>query len=428
MPQHFQQADIRMEGMLTYYMSKVFPFFWGVSKLKIDEALLTTGLFRPLELEAIMPDGLVISAPSPSLEIDLLPFQEQLQTAPGFIYLCIPYLRENAADLSGDLPRYRSHLNTHIVDINTGDQPIDIPRLTPNMCLNCAQEPPAHYISMPIAQISYDTKSFFLTDYIPPNVQVAALSPLWTLCNQVAVELRQKLSYLQKKVQTGGGQVRMEIFFEKLEAIRLKLISGLLPLEAVLSVGSAAPFDLYKTLCAIAGNISGVKYGEIPPRFDGYNHLNMSQCFLQVIEYIRRVLKEIEESYTVTPFVLTDRIFTLQLQSSWVKDRFILGAQIQPGADENAFLDWIHNCVIVTDKYVTLAKDNRVLGAARTLVSEVPALYLVPTQGVQLISVDVDARYIDSTGVLCIFNISDDDFTRPAEIVLYNASHISEAR
>jgi len=205
MPQHFQQADIRMESLLTYYASKMSPFFWGLCQIKIDPALLTAGTFRLLELEAIMPDGLLISEMASTLQLDLLPFREQLQETPHFIYLCVPYLRENAADLSGDLPRYASHMNTRIVDINTGDQPIDIPRLMPNLSLQLGQEPPPHYTAMPIAQVSYDTKSFFVTDYVAPTVQAAVLSDLWQLCNQVALELRRKLSYLQQKVQSGGG-------------------------------------------------------------------------------------------------------------------------------------------------------------------------------------------------------------------------------
>jgi len=219
--------------------------------------------------------------------------------------------------------------------------------------------------------------------------------------------------------------VTIEPFFEKLEEIRLKLLAGLVPFEALLSADKAAPFELYKALCGIAGHISGVRYGDIPPRFEGYDHLDLRACFSQVSDYITRVLQEIEESYTVIPFTLSDRIFTLQLQSAWVSDTLILGAQIQSGVDESTLLDWIHNCVIVTDKYITLAKDNRVLGATREIISGVPSLHLVPTAGVQLIQVKVDKRYIDPTGVLCLFNISDDDSTRPAEIVLYNGSGTS---
>ncbi len=425
MPQHFQQMDIRLEKVMTYYVSHIFSFFWGIVKLKIDEALLTSGVFRPIELEAIMPDGLVISSlpeTNPPLQMDLLPLQNKLQIAPYFIYLCIPQWREGDMDVGGDMPRYLSSLNTNVVDINTGQQGIDIPRLAPNLSFQVCQEPPAHFVSIPLAQVTYDAKSFSLTNYLPPQVQVNPLSGIGAICNQLSERLRQKLSYLQQKVQAVEERVTKDPFFEEIEEVRLKLIAGLLPFEAVLSLNNAHPFQLYRELCGLAGQISGVKYGEIPPRFAAYNHLDLGKTFAQVINYIEKVLDEIEESYTVIPFALNDRVFTLQLQSAWVGDRIVLGARAQPTMTTEDLLNWIKNCVIVTDKYISLAKDNRVLGAGRKIVSEVGSMNLVATKGVQLFIVEVDPRYIDPKGILCLFNVSDDDLTRPLEVILYNST------
>jgi type VI secretion system protein ImpJ len=424
MPQHFQQTDMRIEKMMTYYMSHIFSFFWGVVQLKIDEALLTAGMFRPLELEAIMPDGLVISSLPETklpLQVDLTPFQDKLQIAPYFVYLCVPQEREGM-DLSEDVPRYLSSLKANVVDMNTGEQAIDIPRLVPNLCLQVNQEPPPHYVCLPLAQVTCDAKSYSLTNYLPPQVRTDLSSGLGEICNQLGERLRQKLGYLQQKVQAVEERVTKDPFFEEIEDVRLKLIAGLLPFEAVLSLGNAHPFNIYRELCGLAGQISGVKYGEIPPRFEAYNHLDIGQSFKQVIEYIEKVLGEIEESYTVIPFILSDRVFTLQLQSDWVGDRLVLGARAQPGITTEELIGWINNCVIVTDKYITLAKDNRVLGADRKIVSEVVSMNLVATKGIQLFIVDVDLRYIDPKGILCLFNISDDNLTRPLEVVLYNSN------
>jgi type VI secretion system protein ImpJ len=427
MPQHFQQMDVRMENMLTYSMAHASPFFWGVVKLTIDEALLTLGTFRSLELEAIMPDGLLITGlpdTQPPLEIDLLPFQRKIEATPHFVYLCVPQQRktEQEEEGTGALARYKSSSTSHIVDINTGEQPIDIPCLVPNLSLHVGTEPPAHYVALPIAQVSYNTKSFDLTNYVPPLVQVDLLSPLGKMCEKLAHHLRQKLGYLQEKVQSVSERVKKESFFEELEDIRLKLIAGLLPFEAVLFMGKATPFQLYLRLCSLAGSISGVKYGEVPPPFDPYNHLNLMKNYSQLIRYIEKVLDEIEESYTVIPFVLNDRVFTLQLQSSWVGDRLILGARAQPGMTTEDIIQWIKQSVIVTDKYITIAKDDRVLGASRQIVSEVPSMNLVPTKGMKLFIVDVDPRYINPRGILCLFNFSDDDSTRPLEVVLYRSN------
>ncbi len=431
MPQHFQQADIRMENMMTYYLSHTFSFFWGVVSLKVDESLLTSGIFRPIQLEAIMPDGLLVTSlpqTDTPLEVNLLPFRDKIQAAPYFIYVCVPHRRGDWTDVSGDLPRYYSVLNPDVVDINTGEQAIDIPRLLPNLSLQVGKEPPAHYISLPLAKVTCDSKSFSLAEYIPPQVQVEMTSDLGQVCTQLARQLRGKLSYLQQKVQSVGDRATKNSFFEEMERVRLKLIVGLLPFETLLSTGIAHPFDLYQSLCSLAAQMCGIKYGEIPPRFEGYNHSDVRKSFFQVIDYVGRLLDEIEESYSVIPFALNDRIFTLQLQSSWVGDRFVLGASAQPGMTQETLLGWINNCVIVTDKSVTLAKDNRVLGAERMLVSEVPAMNLVATMGVQLFVVEADPRYIDPKGVLCLFNVSDDESTRPAEIVLYHANPQNEMR
>ncbi|MBI2708041.1 MAG: type VI secretion system baseplate subunit TssK [Proteobacteria bacterium] len=425
MPQHFQQADIRTESMMTYYMSHTFSFFWGVVQLKVNESLLTSGIFRPIELEVIMPDGLLVTSlpqTDPPLQVNLLPFREKMETTPHFIYLCVPYRRGDWTDVSGDLPRYHSIVNANVPDINTGEQAIDIPRLIPNLSLQVGLEPPAHYVSLPLAQVTCNEKSFSLAAYIPPQIQVDLLSDLGQACDQLVQQLRGKLAYLQQKVQSVGDRVTKDPFFEEMEQVRLKLVIGLLPFEAILSTGKAHPFDIYQALCTLAAQISGVKYGEIPPRFKGYDHVDLKQSFSQLINYIGKVLDEIEESYSVIPFTLNERVFTLQLQSAWVGDRFVLGARVQPGMTEEALLNWVNNCVIVTDKNITLAKDNRVLGAQRKIVAEVSEMNLVPTKGVQLFVVEADARYIDPKGILCLFNVSDDDFNRPAEVVLYNSN------
>lgn len=426
MPQHFQQADIRFENVMKYYMMQAFPFYWGVVNLKVDEALLTAGTFRPLELEVIMPDGLLVTnvpETTPPLQVDLIPFKEELETTPLYVYLCVPELHETDSIASGEtLSRYHSVLSSHVLDLNTGEQPVDIPRLTPNLSLQLGVEPPPHYVTLPIAEVTYDSRSFALTSYSPPQPQVTLYSPLGTLCNQLAQRLREKLGYLQQKVQSVQQLVSKDPFFEQIEGIRLKFISGLLPFEALLSSGKSSPFNIYTALCGLAAQISGVKYGEIPPRFDGYDHLNINNSYTQVINYINTVLNEVQESYTAIPFTLDDRIFTLQLQTNWITDRLILGARVQPGMTTEDITHWIKNCVIVTEKYISLAKDNRVLGANRILVDEVPSMNLVPTKGMQLFSVDVDPKYIDPKGVLCIFNVSDNELSRPLEVLLYNSN------
>ncbi len=425
MPQHFQQADLRMEKIVNYLISNSFSYYWGVINLEIDEAVLTNGIFRPTELEVIMPDGLIVSGIPDSdtpLQIDLNSYKKDLQTKPLFVYLCVPYGLSDPEDEDKDLKRYNSITSSNVEDINTESQAIDIPRLVPNLSLQVGETPPAHFVTLPIAQVTLDAKSYSLTNYIPPEVKIKSDAGIGQICRELSDHLREKLGYLQQKVQAVQDQATQDSYSAEVEQVRLKLIAGLLPFEAVISTKNSHPFDVYRSLCGLAGQISGIKYGEIPPRFDAYNHLDLANTFKQVISYISIVLEEIQESYRVTQFNLQDRTFTLQLQSEWVGDRIVLGAKLQPGMTNDDLINWINTCVIVTDQFINRAKDDRVLGANRTLVSEVPSMSLIATKGMQLFVVDVDPTYIDRTGILNLFNISDNVQTRPEEIVMYRSN------
>ena len=55
MPQHFQQSDILQRNILSYHLSVLDPYRWGIIDLQIDESLLISGVFRVFKLEAILP-------------------------------------------------------------------------------------------------------------------------------------------------------------------------------------------------------------------------------------------------------------------------------------------------------------------------------------------------------------------------------------
>src|SRR4026208_2534070 len=59
-PQHFQQLTSRHDALVQYGTSLIAPFCWGVRRFKYDNVGLPGGKLRVLELEAVMPDGLVV--------------------------------------------------------------------------------------------------------------------------------------------------------------------------------------------------------------------------------------------------------------------------------------------------------------------------------------------------------------------------------
>src|SRR5215813_8786659 len=84
-PQHFQQSSLRFESLLAYATSTIAPYCWGVHHFRIDPTALVAGTVRILELEAVMPDCLVVSHNHQSdqpLELDLTSHTDQIRAAP----------------------------------------------------------------------------------------------------------------------------------------------------------------------------------------------------------------------------------------------------------------------------------------------------------------------------------------------------------
>ncbi|MFT7117168.1 MAG: type VI secretion system protein ImpJ, partial [Rhodoferax sp.] len=60
-PQHFQQTSARLDSLVARQTLLAAPFAWGIRSLKMDNGLLSAGIVRVLQLDAIMPDGTLVS-------------------------------------------------------------------------------------------------------------------------------------------------------------------------------------------------------------------------------------------------------------------------------------------------------------------------------------------------------------------------------
>jgi len=95
-PQHFQQMSSRHEALVQYGNLMVSPFGWGVRRFKHHAISLPAGKLRVLELEAVMPDGLVVvhglHGPDRDgvLEIDLAAHAEQMGHNGALVHVAVP--------------------------------------------------------------------------------------------------------------------------------------------------------------------------------------------------------------------------------------------------------------------------------------------------------------------------------------------------
>lgn len=423
-PQHFQQAGLRAETLLSYQLSLAAPHHWGIARLAIDSAALVGGAYRVQDLEAVLPDGTLVSyggSDSGGLEVLLEPSQEEMKSAPVTVWLAIAARELGGTSVGGDLARYDSHEGLATVDENTGESEIRIPRLKPRLRLMLGDRPPAKYVSMPLAQISYANETYALTTFVPPQLRVGLESRLGQICLQLATRVRETAAFLSEQSSSSGalGQSGRSLASENDQQIRA-LVAGLPVFEALLTSGRAHPFQLYLGLCGIVGQVAGVGGSTLPPQLPPYDHDNALVSFDRAARFILTMVDRVQLNYAVLPFRFSNAVFSLQVEPQWIGETFTLGVRGGRGVREADVVDWMDGALIGSAVLAQSMRERRVLGPVRQRIDRDEDLDLVAPRGVMLFSVVADPEFIEKRGSLTIFNTSANaEKGRPAEIVLY---------
>lgn len=420
-PQHLQQQALRQESLVSYHANLISPFHWGVRHLRIDPVLLVDGELRILELEAVMPDGLVVSSIRQQLEglsVDLAAHQKEMTDGPLKIHLAVAAKRAAGEPVKGSLSRFTSVDGEPVPDENTGTGDLRIPRLRPRMQLMVGDKPPDKYESFPLAEVTYANETFELTRFSPPLLWIDRRSPLGETCSYLASRLRERAVYLAEKVRSPSVAARAPQLLET-KSRAGALVAGLPHFEALVQASAVHPFQLYLALCQLAGHLASLGTALVPPVFDPYDHNDLQASFDQVKNFVDRVLTEgFIETYDAFPFVLDKEVFTLEFDPAWEARRLIIGVRARSGASEAQVASWLEHSLIGSESRITSMRQRRVLGLQRKeFVGEAD---LVPTAGVRLYSVSWQPEFLEADQPLVIFNPDESERgNRPAEIVLY---------
>jgi type VI secretion system protein ImpJ len=426
-PQHFQQLSSRHEALVQYGTSLVAPFCWGVRRLKYDRVSLTAGKFRVLQLEAVMPDGLVVVHGLPEshhddvLEIDLSKRTDHIGEEGLLVYVGV------AAHYggNGESGRYRSFDSDPVVDQISSAKARSIQRLRPHLKLHAGKRLPNHSVGFPVARVLHRASSFTLDDkFIPPLLAVpitategqsssAVAETLGEMCAQMARRVRQRAMYLADEARNPGPGSR---FANEADArTRMLGLAGALPaFEAVLQTGSAHPFQLYVALCGLAGQVSTLGTHMVPPLFDPYDHDDLYATFQPVIECIDRAMDYgVPVAYKSYLFKYHENAYELRFEGAWMKKKLAIGIKGPRGMSDAEVVRWGENCFIGSQNRIELLREKRIRGAARKHKERVGEI--VTPKGVALFSLTVDESFIEPETLLQIVN----EGRQPSEIVLY---------
>ncbi|MDM8546462.1 type VI secretion system baseplate subunit TssK [Candidatus Venteria ishoeyi] len=424
-PQHFQQMSLRFDQLLHYHMMVSIPFFWGIRHLRIDPVLLLNGRFSIMELEGIFPDGLVAWhwASDGELELDLEAILEDLKRGNQKVYLIVPARRPDMNVFQGDMARYLSMEGKTILDDNTGEGELRIPRLKPHLKLYIGTEPPPKkYTSMPLAEVAYKNEAFALTDFIPPTLNVLPASPLYEMSLHIATRVREKAAFLSERLRLPSYSSRLEkpMLFETQNIIQ-GLVTALPQLEAILYAKTGHPYNLYQALCALSGSMAGFAGAQLPPVFPAYQQNDLKASFTPVLNFINKILDSIHESYIAVAFHLeADNRFTLRPDEAWLGQYFIVGMRGQQGVGDAELVQWMSSAVIGSSDQVQELQETRVLGATRKPIDKDDEMELIASKGLVLFRVETDHRLITPGEVLEVFNnTAAEQRFRPGELIFY---------
>ncbi|MFL6233721.1 MAG: type VI secretion system baseplate subunit TssK [Thermoanaerobaculia bacterium] len=420
-PQHFQQLSLRHEGMLHYHAAALSPFHWGVLRLGLNGAAITQGLLRVEELEAVLPDGLIVSReagdPEP-LEVDLQPYAAAANGGGTTVFLAVPARRPGLSPLQEELPRYRSIDGGAVVDESSGEGEVLIPRLRPCPALLVGEAPAQRYSAIPIARVRQADQKFRLDEsWEPPALRVPSGSPLGRVAAEVAERLRKKAGVLSDRTRARGVAQPAQMLETQL---MIHSLMGALPrLEAELATGVAHPFALYLALCEVAGHAAAVGHGLVPPIFPPYDHADPMAAFARVRDFILRVASEgVSESYSPFRFYFEHGFYSLGFDESWRNLPLVLGVRGQAGMSEDETEAWVEQSLIGSQSLIPGMRDRRVLGARRRRIEREGDL--VPAGGVLLFALEPDPEFIQPGQILQVWNAADRGETpRVIEIVLY---------
>ena len=420
-PQHFQQLNVRQEELLHYHIMTASPFHWGIKHLVVDQVLLVDGIFRILDMEAVMPDGLVVChrhGLDKSLEVDLSPFEIELKQREVAVHLAVPVLKVGKKVVKGALPRFGSIAGDPVPDYNTGESEMSIPRLSPRLTLLVTDTPPEKYSTFPLAKVTHKNETYSLTDFVPPLLSVAIKSPIWDLCSALAQRLREKAVFLSERITSPSSPVAGAMALETRFLIH-DMVSGLPHFEAILNVGVCHPFTLYLSLCTLVGTMAGLGAGLVPPALPKYEHDDLRTTFETAKSYVVRMLEQgVIESHTAIVFHQENGVFSLTLRESWMSHALVIGVRERPVSKGVSAQKWMEDSLIGSQSVIRALQEKRILGAPRERIESDQEL--IPPRGVVLFSVKPDKNVVKPNEKLIILNTSDPGNKKgPLEITFY---------
>jgi type VI secretion system protein ImpJ len=391
-PLHFQTLTRRQEELVTYHVRSAAPYAWGVRELTLAvDGLTETGL-SVARLEAVMPDGLLVTRDDAHAPLTLKLSDAVIEhlRAPGarcVIHLVVPCGTADGMRLQPFVPNMAPH---------TGELPqvaLSVGRPKASLVADLDLLPGAQ-VSLPLLQLKFENQLLEVTPYLPPllDIHLAPLNGSPTLC-QRAKELYQRLDntalQLAAVAAECGDRLRSLELREKLRCVAcaMPLLDGTLGLQR------ATPVQLYLALCSVLGSVAMLrKLSEAAPRAPVYEHENPGKTFDVLFASIEAHIDTVKRRYTEQAFERTAQGFSLflgrDMLPGWSASSLLAngGAPLQVllvglrGITPEQAEQWMAGAIICSGSQLDDVRERRVRGAQRYRIHADGGLVLLAAQ------------------------------------------------
>ena len=371
---HMKHLTSRLANVAFHHTASAIPFPWGVHSHKIDADKIAQGVFALVSVDAVLPDGQIISLDSqqPPISIQLptdQPDGEELNVCIG---------KTPTDDLA-----YQHFTEIQITE--SDDQTIPITVYKSPISLAILEKGEALGNRLIIARIRCQQGRFLSIDYFPPTLQIEAGSDQWRYINAVLSDIQKALwklveNHRDSKPANRVSKLEYRFFVQSLSA-------GLLVADARLKA-NPHPFHIYLDLCSILGHVDHLRGEDALPILKPFDHAESYTCFQEVITHIRIALEEIIGGhYKIHVFEGREDSFRIVMREDWIARPLTIAVAAENHQRQLEVTRWMMDCLIESADRLGALKQMRTIGGKRTLISSPPANMVSPDR--VFFSVDV---------------------------------------
>lgn len=339
-PHHFQQNDLYVQGLQAPLRKFLSPYFWGVASFEYSKGALENFTLDVVSGEFLFPDGSYVVFPGNSL-LGARSFEDtwvQLDK-PFNIYLGLKKIDEagiNSTELTDS--KQLNAVTTRYVSRSESEDVADLYETGPagqvkkmqfvlKLFWESEKEMVGDYLLLPLARLEKDGESIRVApQFIPPSLTIQGSEFLYQIIRDIRDQLASRSRQLdeyktQRGIHTSDFGARDMVFM-----LALRSLNRYVPiLFHYTESATVHPWQVFGLLRQLIGelssfsneiNVLGEKENK-EPLLGGYDHSNLSSCFISAQSLISRLLDEITAGPEyVIELVFDGTYFTADLSPS----------------------------------------------------------------------------------------------------------------